>query len=143
MPSLRRPSTYVVREIAEWALLAAVLLTLQHTLRWPLWPVAAALAAKGLGSIVVYHLLLRRSLRRPPLVGAETLIGRVGITRTPLNPRGQIALDGEIWSAISRTGEPIPPRCPVLIAGVRGVVVRVDRIAPTRSPDLRRPLSKP
>jgi membrane protein implicated in regulation of membrane protease activity len=32
-------------------------------------------------------------------VGAETLIGRDAVVTTPLEPLGQVRLDGEIWAA--------------------------------------------
>lgn len=44
-----------------------------------------------------------KSGRRGPVTGVEAMIGSIGIAKTDLNPRGQIALHGEIWEATSQT----------------------------------------
>ena len=41
------------------------------------------------------------SRRRTPVVGSETLVGSVGLVTTPLDPRGQIRVAGELWQAHS------------------------------------------
>lgn len=43
-----------------------------------------------------------RSGRRRPVTGAEAMIGSIGIAKTDVNPRGHIALHGEIWEAVSQ-----------------------------------------
>jgi membrane-bound serine protease (ClpP class) len=45
-----------------------------------------------------------RVQRRPVTVGAETLIGQVGIARSDLQPDGMIFLDGAFWEASSVAG---------------------------------------
>ena len=42
-----------------------------------------------------------RAQRAKPVSGEKAMIGQTAITLTPLDPRGQVALMGEIWSAIS------------------------------------------
>ena len=37
--------------------------------------------------------------RRQAQCGAEGLIGHVGVVRRPLDPLGQVAVDGELWRA--------------------------------------------
>lgn len=59
-----------------------------------------------------------RAQRRRAVTGAEGLIGAVGETVTPLDPSGEILLEGERWRAVSLDG-PVP-------SGVRVVVVRLD-----------------
>ncbi|CUS35672.1 NfeD family protein [Candidatus Nitrospira nitrificans] len=44
-----------------------------------------------------------KSGRRGPVTGVEAMIGSIGIAKTDLDPRGQIALHGEIWEATSQT----------------------------------------
>jgi membrane protein implicated in regulation of membrane protease activity len=39
--------------------------------------------------------------RRRPVVGAEALIGEVGVTTTALDPTGQVRVVGELWQARS------------------------------------------
>jgi membrane-bound serine protease (ClpP class) len=55
--------------------------------------------------------------RRRSVVGAEALVGEVGIAAGRLDPRGQVRIVGEIWQA--RSDE-------VATAGERVVVERVE-----------------
>jgi membrane-bound serine protease (ClpP class) len=64
--------------------------------------------------------------RRGSVTGAEGMIGSIGIAKTDLNPRGQIALHGEIWEAVSQT--PIRQGEAAEILSVDGLTVKV---APT------------
>jgi membrane-bound serine protease (ClpP class) len=61
-----------------------------------------------------------RAQRRPVEVGAEALLGRVGETRTDLNPVGMVQVAGELWSA------ELEAETPVVNAGERVEVVEVD-----------------
>jgi membrane-bound serine protease (ClpP class) len=53
----------------------------------------------------------------------ESMIGAIGIARTDVNPRGQIALHGEIWEAVSR--EPIRQGEAAEVTSVEGLTVNV------------------
>ncbi|MBH0201706.1 MAG: nodulation protein NfeD [Nitrospira sp.] len=64
--------------------------------------------------------------RRGPVTGVEAMIGSIGIAKTDLNPRGQIALHGEIWEAVSQT--PIRQGEEAKVTSVEGLTVNV---APT------------
>lgn len=61
--------------------------------------------------------------RREPVTGIEGMIGSIGIAKTDLNPRGQIALHGEIWEAISQT--PIRQGEAAEVLSVEGLTVTV------------------
>jgi membrane-bound serine protease (ClpP class) len=61
-----------------------------------------------------------RAQKTPVSMGAESLVGHLGTARTELAPRGQVHLDGELWSAELVDGEEALP------AGARIAVVRVD-----------------
>jgi membrane-bound serine protease (ClpP class) len=70
---------------------------------------------------------------RPPVTGAQALIGQVGRARTPLVPNepGLIDLRGEIWRAVSQV--PLPPGHPVRVSRIDGLTLTVgpaDLIAP-------------
>ena len=64
-----------------------------------------------------------KSGRRGPVTGVEAMIGSIGIATTDLNPRGQIALHGEIWDAISQT--PILQGEAAEVTSVEGLTVKV------------------
>ena len=61
--------------------------------------------------------------RRGPVTGVEGMIGSIGIAKTDLNPRGQIALHGEIWEAISQT--PIRQGEAAEVTSIEGLTVKV------------------
>jgi len=42
-----------------------------------------------------------RAQRAKPVSGENAMIGQTAVTLTPLDPRGQVSLMGEIWSAVS------------------------------------------
>ncbi|RMF48671.1 MAG: nodulation protein NfeD [Anaerolineae bacterium] len=46
--------------------------------------------------------------RKPPVMGKSTLIGQRGIVRVPLNPKGQVQVSGEQWSAEAAPNEVLP-----------------------------------
>jgi membrane-bound serine protease (ClpP class) len=58
-----------------------------------------------------------RSHRRPPLTGAEGLVGEVGEVSLALDPVGKVFVHGEYWTARARN---------VLPAGTRVRVIRID-----------------
>lgn len=72
-------------------------------------------------------LFLRWSRRRRAVVGVETLVGRRGLVIRPLQPRGQVRVDGEIWEA--EGGELLAPGAEVVVTAVDG---RDDDLRPGR-----------
>jgi len=69
--------------------------------------------------------------RRRARGGAEGLIGHVGVVRQPLDPVGQVAIDGELWRARrcwSEEDEPAPDEGdPVVVNQVLGLTLSVRR----------------
>lgn len=61
---------------------------------------------------------------RRPCTGAEGLVGRVGVVRSPPGPDASVFVDGELWRAQSFLGEQ-----DALRAGDRVVVERVCGLA--------------
>lgn len=86
-------------------------------------------AAAGVGVVAV-----RKSLavnRRRARCGAERLIGHVGVVRQPLEPLGQVFVDGELWRARPSFGaEDEPPAHTgerVVVERVQGLTLTVRR----------------
>ncbi len=119
---------YAAREVAEVALLTAVLTIVASIAEVPVWLLVGLPLGKALASFIYYVLFLRRAFRRPARGGTEDLIGRVAQAASPLRPEGQIKLDGEIWSARSADGRTIARLDDVKIVGVRGNVLLVSRV---------------
>jgi membrane-bound serine protease (ClpP class) len=60
-----------------------------------------------------------------PMHDLDTLIGSVGVTRTQVREEGSVYVDGENWSAHSRT--PIPPNTPVRVIRRDGLILEVEK----------------
>jgi membrane-bound serine protease (ClpP class) len=58
-----------------------------------------------------------RSQRRSSPTGTEGMVNKVAIAKTPLNPTGTVAVEGELWAAIAEN-DPIKVRDEVIITRV-------------------------
>jgi len=65
-----------------------------------------------------------RAQRAAVRSGAEGLIGAVGVARTPLDPGGQVFVQGEIWTARTE-GRRIDEGERVRVVALEGLTVRV------------------
>jgi membrane-bound ClpP family serine protease len=81
-------------------------------------PIAAASAA--FAAVAVRKARVASRLRAR--CGAEGLVGHVGVVRRPLDPLGQVAIDGELWRASRSWAEEDEPPLGV------GDAVVVDRV---------------
>ena len=68
--------------------------------RWLVYGMAGAAGAFFL--FVVTSII--RIRRQPVVTGVNTLIGRRGVARSPLDPSGMVFVDGEYWSATLEDG---------------------------------------
>lgn len=67
-----------------------------------------------------------RAQHRPVRMGQETLAGRTGIVRLPLDPQGTVQMDGEMWTAeLAEPGDPLPPGTRVSVVRAQGVRIFV------------------
>src|SRR5688572_13250895 len=83
----------------------------------------------AVGFAVVFLFLGRLALtaqRRPPVTGAQALVGQLARVRTPLLPSepGLVDMRGEIWRAISIV--PLQPGHSVRVARVDGLTLTVE-----------------
>jgi membrane-bound serine protease (ClpP class) len=99
-------------------------LALALALALPVGAGAIALGAVALGRA-------RVASRRRARCGAEGLVGRLGVVRRPLDPQGQVLVDGALWSARrSWAEEDEPPPAEgerVVVDQVNGLTLRVRR----------------
>jgi membrane-bound serine protease (ClpP class) len=58
--------------------------------------------------------------------GTEEMVGRSAEVKTPLRPRGSVFVEGELWTAVSETGN-IEAGEEVVIKKVNGMVLTVAR----------------
>ncbi len=64
-----------------------------------------------------------RARKNSLLTGIDTLVGKVGVSRTEINSRGTVFVEGEYWQAISQS--PIPPGARISIERVQGLTLYV------------------
>ena len=86
------------------------------------------------GALVLGALTIRRvrvSARSRARCGAEGLVGQLGVVRRPLDPQGQVLVDGALWRARrSWAEEDEPPPAegePVVVDQVNGLTLSVRR----------------
>lgn len=85
---------------------------------------AVGLGTGGFFIFIVTHAL--RAQRRPVEVGTEALVGRLGVVRSELDPRGTVHVAGELWAAELEAGaEPVEAGQEVEIVGVERLRLRV------------------
>jgi membrane-bound serine protease (ClpP class) len=87
---------------------------------WVIAPTVGATA--GLFLFVVGAGL--RALKRRPMLGASGMIGQTAVARGPLEPEGQVAVQGELWRAVAE-GAPVADGELVRVVGVDGLTLRV------------------
>ena len=117
---------YFVREGVEVCLVLGGLAIADWFMRVPLWVWMGLPIGKALCSILFYTFFLKRSLGQRPRHGPASLVGRTACTLSPLDPEGQIKINGEIWLARSCTGDPIPSDRDVLVREIRGSLLLVE-----------------
>lgn len=108
-------------------LLAAFLLAL-FVLPSP-WGVVAVVA----GAVVEVGeawLWLRWSKRRKPAVGLETMVGRRATVAAPCRPRGQVRIDGELWTAVCLAGADAGEEVEVVAYDADGLALHVEPVRP-------------
>jgi membrane-bound serine protease (ClpP class) len=88
---------------------------------WLLALVAALLA--GFFLLVVRAVVAARKLPAP--AGMDALVGEVGVTLGPLEPRGEVRVAHERWSAEAARGA-IPAGTPVRVVGRQGLKLIVE-----------------
>ncbi|MEX5212905.1 MAG: nodulation protein NfeD [Nitrospiraceae bacterium] len=85
-------------------------------------PVVAAVASL---SLLIVGVGLR-ALRRKPMTGLEEMIGLIGEAKTTVAPRGQIAIRGELWDAVSDV--PLQPGDTAEVTRVEGLRLHVKPV---------------
>src|SRR5579872_507460 len=67
-----------------------------------------------------------RARRNKVLTGASGMVGEVGVSRTPLEPEGQILVHGEYWDAVASTN--VPAGTQVRVKGISGLKLLVEPV---------------
>ena len=75
--------------------------------------------------------LALRAQSAPVLTGHQTLVGKVGLIKAAVNPKGQIQVAGELWTARLVEGEePLQIGDRAEVTGIEGVILWVKKAKP-------------
>lgn len=100
---------------------------------WTLGGVAAFLAV-----IVVWLWRFARKARTIRVKSRSSqIIGKIGVVRTSLDPKGSVQVESELWSAESDSGETIPSGESVIVSEMDGLTLKVFRESVIESGDGR------
>ncbi|HXC97003.1 MAG TPA: nodulation protein NfeD [Edaphobacter sp.] len=90
-------------------------------------PATAVGAGLGFG-IITFGLawIALKARRAKVLTGPQAMIGATAITRTPLNPTGQVEIRGELWQASLRDHSSLDAGLPVSVRDVEGLTLVVE-----------------
>ncbi|MGH9577372.1 MAG: NfeD family protein, partial [Terriglobales bacterium] len=92
-------------------------------MRIRLWTALAVAVPFGVIAVFLMTLALRAQMAKVQ-VGTETLVGVVGVARTPLSPKGKVLVQGELWDAVSTSS--VERGAEVRIRRVEGLVLDVE-----------------
>lgn len=75
----------------------------------------------------------------PPGVGADRLVGLVGVVVVDIDPndatrRGRVSVGGEVWGALTNAEEALPAGARIRVASMQGTRVVVEPIATGNAP---------
>ena len=109
-------------------------LVLFNSVRVPGIPTISIPLVVGTGLFIGGHLLWHSHPRAarpvvPVLTGRQTLVGKMGIVREAIAPKGQVQVAGELWTARLVEGEPalqIGERAEIV--SIEGVLIYVRRL---------------
>ncbi len=87
--------------------------------------ITALSVAIPLGAITVFLLTLAIRARRNKVVtGKESLIGEIGVARSPLLPTGKVFVRGSLWNAVASANIDVGQA--VVVRNVHNLVLHVD-----------------
>lgn len=109
--------SFLAFPLPGWELLAASAVdSARQTL------VSVALVMSGIFGFVVYKVAQARRMKVK--AGPEQFIGMTGTAISPLTPRGEVRVEGQIWKA-ETVGDPVQKEELVEIVGREGLILRV------------------
>jgi membrane-bound serine protease (ClpP class) len=137
---IKSPTQGVLTVVGTATFIAGALVLFAPVTRSP-FPALSPWVAGGTGLAMAsfFGFVVAKAIqaqRRPSVMGAEALLGRVGEARTDLNPVGMVHVAGELWTAESEAGM-IPAGTPVWVVKVEGLRLRVRKWTPPAAPPER------
>ncbi len=79
--------------------------------------------------VAVAGLVFKAQVSRPQ-TGADGLFGKIGVVKSPIDPKGKVLVHGELWQATA--GDPIPEGVSVRVVKVVDLVLEVETVEEKR-----------
>jgi membrane protein implicated in regulation of membrane protease activity len=70
--------------------------------------------------------LIWNILIQPPLLGKESLIGKIGIAHTDIDPQGLVRIENELWRC--ETSEPVSKGEFITVKEIHGLLLKVEAL---------------
>ena len=100
-------------------------LELYHGHHVALWVVALMAVLLGLFMVSGMPAMVRTRFSTPT-IGRESLIGRMGVAESGVDPEGTVRVDGAPWRARTNRATPIPAGDPVRVVAIDGLLLEVE-----------------
>lgn len=129
MPSTKNKRSFglfcLITSIMEEVVLVAVLLGLlpHFGIKVPIWISIILVLGWAAWSYLTYR-LGKDAIGKTPVVGAETVVGSICRTKTPLCPNGYVQSGAELWQAYSISGH-IDAGVEVFVVEMKGLTLFV------------------
>lgn len=118
---------YILLQVPGWLLLG-ILLWWAHSKDWIGVATGAWIMGAWLAKDALLYPLCKYAFEDTPQKETDRLIGREAEAANNLDPKGQVRLGGELWSARSGNG-PIAAGTHLRITGVDGLILIVEPVA--------------
>lgn len=126
--ALRRSRQWIYLLISILALLVGSLFLFRQPNGLPAIDPALAVVVSITSGGIMWYIGRRavEAIAQHPTLDLNQLIGKIAITRTPLNNQGSVYVDGQIWTAHSDTSIPVGSK--VRIKSRAGLVLEVEAV---------------
>jgi membrane-bound serine protease (ClpP class) len=90
------------------------------------WWVTGIMIFVVIAALAVVISLIIRTYSQKTATGKENLIGQIALVKERLNPEGVVAVEGELWDAVSQSGS-MEAGQEVIILAVKGLTLLVEK----------------
>jgi membrane protein implicated in regulation of membrane protease activity len=123
---------YVLFQVPGWIIAGVVATGLWHWGLFPAWLSLVCFSAWVVKDFMLFP-LVRKAYETTAKTGADALVGSRGIAEGNLAPEGYVRIRGELWRAVSNSGEQIiSSGTEVEILGAEGMKVFVRPVVVAR-----------
>jgi membrane-bound ClpP family serine protease len=113
-----------LEEVAIWAIWARLLPDIG--INWP-WQILVVIIIAWAAFCTWLFIFTTQTLKKQSQAGQSSMVGVVATVAKTLNPEGQVKIRGELWGAVSESGN-IAAGEEVIVVGENGLKLTVRKI---------------